>query len=109
MVEKTTEDPSYGYKKTNPVKVGGVSENSGPLNERRFLNALTGPNGERIIYTRGGSCCSFKTPNGPFGNSGMLDRYEITWLGATDTLDIFINMYDEGDLFIPVGLTAKEK
>lgn len=109
LITETTDDRSYGYNKSNPIKVGGANDSSGPLNERRFLNALTGPNGETIIYERGGSCCAFKTPNGPFGNSGMLDRYEITWLGATDTLDIYINMYDKGDIKIPVGLTAREE
>lgn len=109
LITDLADDPSYGYKKSNPVKVGGVNEKSGPLNERRFLNALTGPNGETIMYVRGGSCCAFKTPNGLLDNTGMLDRYKITWLGATDTLDIYINMYDKGDLKIPVGLSAREK
>lgn len=103
-----SEDKTYGYTKKNPAKVGGVIEDIGVKNQRRFLNAITGPNGETIMYTRGGSCCAFKTPNGLFDNTGMLDRYKITWLGATDTLDIYINMYDKGDLKIPVGLTARE-
>jgi hypothetical protein len=39
----------------------------------------------------------------------MLDVYRIYWTGGKDTLDIYINMYDKGDLQIPVGLTAKGK
>jgi hypothetical protein len=109
LITEVTDDKTYGYNKSNPVKVGGAKEDSGPKNERRFLNGLLGPNGEEIKYFRGGSCCSFKTPNGTFGNSGMLDRYRVTWVGSSDTLDIYINMYDKGDLKIPVGLTAKKK
>lgn len=100
-----TDDKTYGYEKNNPVKVGRV--NGGPANERRYLNGLTGPDGEKLIYHRQGSCCPFKTPNGLFDNSGMLDIYRVTWVGASDTLTIFINMYDEGDLFVPVGLKAR--
>jgi hypothetical protein len=38
----------------------------------------------------------------------MLDHYRVYWDGGLDTLNIFINMYYKGDLFIPVGLTAKK-
>jgi hypothetical protein len=107
LIDKT-DDPTYGYEESNPVKVGGSREQSGPLNERRFLNGLAGPNGEAIRYFRAGSCCAFKTPNGLFDNTGMLDRYRVFWEGGKDTLNIFINMYDKGDLKIPKGLTAKK-
>lgn len=100
-------DKSYAFERSNPVKVGGSSDSTGPANERRFLNALVGPNGEQVSYARAGSCCPFKTPHGLIDNTGMLDRFRITWTGSKDTLDIFINMYDKGDLYIPVGLNAR--
>jgi hypothetical protein len=90
------------------VKVGS-KDGTGPQNERRFLNALLGPNGEDIRYLRAGSCCPFKTPNGILDGAGLLDRYRIYWTGGKDTLDIYINMYDQGDLMIPTGLTAKQR
>lgn len=99
-------DKSYGYSENNPIKVG--QNESGPRNERRFLNGLLGPNGEPIAYTRVGSCCPFKTPNGLFDNSGMLDKYQLTWQGQMQPVTLYINLYDEGDLLIPVGLTAKK-
>lgn len=105
---ETSDDKTYGYDKLNPIKVGGANDKSGPLNERRFLNALFGPNNKKITYFRAGSCCAFKTPNG-FNNIGLLDRYRLTEIGSKDTLDIYINMYDTGDLKIPYGLKAKEK
>lgn len=101
-------DKSYGYDKSNPIKVGGAKESSGPKNERRFLNGLLGPNGEEIRYNRAGSCCQFNTPNGLFANSGMLDIYKVSWKGSPDTLNIYINMYDKEELKVPVGLTAKK-
>lgn len=102
-------DKTYGYEISNPVKVGGVHDSSGPLNQRRYLNALLGPNGEELVYSREGSCCSFKTPNGHFNNMGLLDIYRVSWTGSKDTLNIYINMYDKGDLKIPVGMTAKKQ
>ena len=101
-------DSTYAYTKENAVKVGGAKESSGPKNERRFLNALLGPNGEPVQYSRLGSCCNFSTPNG-FMGGGLLDIYRVYWKGCTDTLSIYINMYDEGNLEVPVGLKAQGK
>jgi hypothetical protein len=104
-----SDDKTYGYDKANPINVGGVQDKEGPLNEQRFLNALYGPNDKKMTYFRAGSCCPFNTPNGFIDNVGMLDRYRLTEIGSKDTIDIYINMYDAGDLKIPYGLKAKEK
>lgn len=106
LLKEKAEDKSYGFNKDNPIKVGGMKESSGPKNERRFLNALRGPNGEKVSYARGGSCCPFETPNGLLDNTGLLDRYWITWEGSKDTLNLYLNMYDYGNLKIPAGFTG---
>ncbi|MDX2360284.1 MAG: 2-dehydro-3-deoxyphosphooctonate aldolase [Crocinitomicaceae bacterium] len=105
-ITKISTDKTYGYAERNPVMVGGATDSEGPLNERRFLNALKGPNGESIGYYREGSCCMFDTDNG-FMDSGMLDIYRVYW-GGDDTVSIYINMYDFGDLSAPVGFTINE-
>lgn len=102
-----TTDKTYGYDQNNPIKVGGAKESSGPLNERRFLNALLGPNGETVTYVRQGSCCAFKSPNG-FNGVGLLDRYEVTYDGLETPVILFINMYDYGELKAPVGFTYRK-
>ncbi len=109
LLTEQSDDKTYGFDKSNPIKVGGVKTNEGPVNERRFLNALFGPGNKKMTYFRAGSCCPFKSPNGFINNVGMLDRYRVTEIGSKDTLDIYINMYDTGDLKIPVGLKAKVK
>jgi hypothetical protein len=102
-------DPTFGLSAKNPVQVGGVDKNEGPTNERRFLNALAGPNGEEVTYFRAGSCCPIKSKSDPFGlGSVMLDNYRVTWKGAKDTVSIYINMYDYGQLKAPVGFTIKK-
>ena len=104
LLTEQSDDKTYGFEQSNPIKVGEFS----PQNERRFLNALLGPNGETVKYFRSGSCCPFKTPNAMIGDGGLLDRYRVFWDGNKDTLNIYINMYDKGDLKIPVGFTAKQ-
>lgn len=102
-------DPTYGYSEKNPIQVGGVDKQSGPLNERRFLNALAGPNGEEVVYYRSGSCCPIKSKNDPFGlGQVMLDNYRVTWKGSKDTVSIYFNMYDYGSLKAPKGFTLKK-
>lgn len=100
-------DPTYGLSAKNPVEVGGVDMGEGPTNERRYLNALAGPNGEKISYYRAGSCCPVKSKNGIMGMA-MLDNYRVTWKGSKDTVSIYINMYDYGTLKAPVGFTIKK-
>ena len=83
-------------------------DSDGPLNERRFLNALAGPNGEPLSYERLGSCSTFKTKNSPF-KKGLLDRYEVTWEGNATPVILYLNMYDAGPLRVPVNFTLKSK
>jgi hypothetical protein len=103
-----SKDPTYGLNEKNPVEVGGVDKGEGPSNERRFLNALAGPNGEQIRYFRAGNCCGIKSENGLMGYA-LLDNYRVSWDGAKDTVSIYINMYDYGTLKAPVGFTIKNK
>ncbi|MER2996493.1 hypothetical protein [Pontibacter populi] len=107
LLTEASTDPTYGFSEKNPIEVGGVDKSEGPLNERRFLNALAGLNGERVSYYRAGSCCPVDSKNGFMGKA-MLDNYRVTWEGAKDTVSIYINMYDSGQLRAPVGFTIKK-
>ncbi len=107
LLKNKAADNSYAFKAENPVKVGGVKQDSGPKNERRFLNALLGPSGEKVSYFRSGSCCGFKTPNALIGDMAVLDAYRVWYTGSPDTLTMYINMYDADELFIPHGFTAR--
>jgi len=106
LIKKYATDKTYGYSKKNPIMVG--KEGGGPKDERRFLNALAGPNGEEISYQRQGSCCGFFTKNGLFGDSGMLDMYEVTYEGLNKPIILYINMYDSDVLQVPVGFTLRK-
>ena len=102
-------DDTYGYSAENPIQVGGVDRDEGPLNERKYLDMLAGPNGEKISYVRARSCCPIKSDNDPFGfGSVMLDEYHVTWEGTEDAVSIYINMYDYGVMEAPVGFTLRK-
>lgn len=107
LLTEVSDDETYGYTQENPVKVGGVKDSEGPKNQRRFLNALAGPAGEKVTYFRKGSCCMFKTKNGLMG-SGLLDRYEVTIEGQEKPVIIYINLYDFGKMKAPKGFTIKK-
>jgi hypothetical protein len=99
-----TEDPTYGYTAGNPVQVGGHRE-VGNLYQQRFLNALWGPLGQPIAYERVGSCCPFETQDGEMG--GLLDVYRITYEGLEDPIHLYLDLYRNGEIRVPVGLEAR--
>lgn len=100
-------DETYGYTQDNPIMVGSDWDNA-VKNERRFLNALLGPNGEAVTYARLGSCCHFSTPNGVINNAGLLDQYEMKIEGAAKPVVLYVNMYDNGILRAPKGFTYRK-
>lgn len=104
LVVKYSSDKTYGYTEKKPIMVGSEG-GSGPENERRFLNALAGPNGEELSYYRIGSCCPFNTENSSWG--GMLDKYHISYKGKEEGVVFYINMYDSDSLYIPLGFTRR--
>lgn len=107
VVDVYSDDATYGYTQENPIMEGG-GVLSGARNERRFLNALMGPDGEPITYTRLGSCCGFKTKNGLLDDGGLLDMYQVAHKGLEKEVILYINMYDSDTLKIPVGFKKKK-
>ncbi len=106
LVEKYADDKTYGFEPENAIKVGGVADSEGPINERRFLNALAGPQGEELEYYRIGSCCPQPSENSAYGQA-LLDKYAVYHEGSADTLVLYINMYDSEKLMIPKGFKAR--
>jgi hypothetical protein len=102
---RTAQDAAYGFAEQSPVKVGG-GYGDGLKNTYGFLNALRGPGGEVVHYSRVGTCCNFKTKNSPFGEES-LEVYEISYEGGP-TKRLYFNWFDKGDLLVPVGLSARK-
>jgi hypothetical protein len=105
LIQETSQDETYGFTANNPVRVGGGKE-AGVRNQQRYLNALLGPRGQVLSYKHEGSCCAFKIAEAGVDNEGQLDVYAITWKGRKEPLKLYLNMYEEGPLAAPVGLSA---
>ena len=92
-------DASYGFDKTNPIKLGLGFES-----EWRYLNALRGPQGEIVHYERLGHCCTFNTDAAERGK-GFLDQYALSYDGLAKPVIVYLNMFDTAPLNAPVGFT----
>ena len=100
-------DKKYGYDADYPVNVFYIDAKNETLNAERYLNALAGPKGEKITFTKIESCCPFPTKNVEIG-AGFLDIYELKWDGQDKPVRLHINIYERGYLLIPIGLSAKK-
>ena len=76
------------------------------ISPARFLKALAGPNGEKLVYKKLENCCPFPSKRALSG-AGLLDVYEVSWTGNQKPLKIYINIYEKGFLFAPLGLSIR--
>lgn len=102
-ITESSNDKSYGLTPENPVKVGEMSAS----NQRRYLAALAGPNGENISFYRIGSCCPYKSENAIYGEA-FIDIYAISYDGLKEPINIYISFYDYEELLIPVGFRRRD-
>ena len=102
-ITQFAKDKKYGYDPDYPVNIFFQNTNSETLNETRFLNALAGPNGEKITYTRLETCCPFPTKRSNMG-AGFLNVYELKWEGQKKPVKLYLNIYEKGILMVPMGL-----
>ncbi|KAF2337582.1 MULTISPECIES: 2-dehydro-3-deoxyphosphooctonate aldolase [Flavobacterium] len=105
-ITQFAKDKKYGYDPDYPVNIFFQNTNNETLNESRFLNALAGPNGEVITYTRLETCCPFPTKRSNMG-AGFLNVYELKWEGQKKPVKLYLNIYEKGILMVPVGLRLK--
>jgi hypothetical protein len=107
LITEFSKDKKYGYDKDYPINIfyGGIWNETN--NEYRFLNALAGPNGEKINYKKLESCCPFPTKRSEMG-AGLLSVYELRWAGQRNPVTLYLNIYEKGVLMIPVGLSLKK-
>ncbi|MBF2709891.1 2-dehydro-3-deoxyphosphooctonate aldolase [Flavobacterium soyangense] len=108
IITEFSKDKKYGYNPDYPINIfyyGGT--NNGNINQERFLNALAGPNGEKITYTKLESCCPFPTKRSEMG-AGLLDVYQLSWEGQRNPVKLYLNIYEKGLLMVPLGLSLKK-
>ncbi len=107
ILSEYSKDSKYGYNADYPVNVFYQNAKNETLNAERYLNALAGPKGEKITFTKIESCCPFPTKRIDIG-AGTLDIYELQWEGQTKPVKLYVNIYERGYLLVPVGLSIKK-
>ncbi len=108
LISEFSKDRKYGYDKDYPINIFFESTRNETINQQRFLNALAGPKGEKITYTKLESCCPFPTKRSAMG-AGLLDVYELKWEGQKSPVILYLNIYEKGVLMVPFGLSLKKK
>jgi hypothetical protein len=107
VLTEYAKDKKYGYDADYPANVFYINAKDENLNAERYLNALAGPNGEKITFTKIESCCPFPTKRIEIG-AGFLDVYELKWDGQEKPIRLYVNIYERGYLLIPMGLSVKK-
>ena len=107
LITEYSKDKKYGYDKDYPINIFFNNTKNETINQDRFLNALKGPKGEKITFTKLESCCPFPTKRSELG-AGFLDVYELKWVGQKKPVILYLNIYEKGILMVPVGLTVKK-
>lgn len=107
LLTEYSKDKKYGYEPDYPINVFYKNSKDENLNATRYLNALAGPKGEKITYTKLESCCPFPTKRNEMG-AGFLDIYELKWEGQKESVKLYLNIYEKGQLLVPVGLSIKK-
>ena len=100
-------DKKYGYDPDYPINVFFKNAKDENLNAERFLNALAGPNGEKITFTKIESCCPFPSKRSEMG-AGFLDVFELKWEGQKKPIGLYLNIYEKGSLRVPMGLSVQK-
>lgn len=108
VITEYSKDKKYGYDKDYPINIFFNNTKNETINQARFLNALAGPNGEKITFTKLENCCPFPTKRSELG-AGFLDVYELKWEGQKKPVMLYLNIYEKGILMVPVGLSLKKQ
>lgn len=107
VITEYSKDEKYGYNPDYPINIFYRNTKDENINQQRFLNALTGPNGEKLTYKKLETCCPFPTKKTEIG-AGLLDIYEITWEGQKTPIKLYLNIYEKSVLMVPVGFGLKK-
>ncbi|RTQ46544.1 hypothetical protein EJV47_21570 [Hymenobacter gummosus] len=93
-------DKEYGYKDdyAHCIKVGS------PANIIAFINALRGPQGQKVHIVRTGSCCPYEWNEGPNG-IGLLARWQVIYDGLDQPITLYLNKNVYDNPLCPVGFT----
>ena len=78
VISAYSTDKKYGYNPDYPVNIFFRNTQNDSINQQRYLNALAGPEGQKLSYKRLENCCPCRTKKTEKG-AGFLNVYELSW------------------------------
>lgn len=91
-------DPDYGLTAQKAVRIGGGALYMA-ARQRRYLEALRGPEGQEIAFRRTGTTATET-------NGTPIDMWEITWPGQNKPVTLYLFAYLYGEPKVPKGFTC---
>jgi hypothetical protein len=91
-------EPDYARSPENPARVGG-SPLYGGARQRRYLESLRGPEGQRVKFTR------LPAVDSPDGET-LIDRYEVTYEGLAKSEVLHLDWYHYTEVRAPRGFAC---
>ena len=114
-------DSTFGYTNLNPLRLKKGNQSKSIDNSFTFLSGLKTTDNQPLTLLFRGTTKNptYKEPsikiNNRFtgmpisGKLGLLDKYVFLTSNTKDTITLFVDIYNKGDLFIPVGLKYEQK
>ncbi len=117
----TSTDSSYGYTALNPLKLKKGNQAKSIENSYNFLSGLKTQDDQSLTFLSRVTTDdpNYKKPvikiNNRYtgmpisGKLGLLDKYVFLTSSTKDTITIFVDIYNKGNLMLPVGLKYAER
>ncbi len=117
----TSTDSTFGYTNLNPLKLKNGNQGKSVDNSYKFLAGLKTLDNQTLtlLFRATTENPTYKEPsikiNNRFtgmpinGKLGLLDKYVFLTSTTKDTVTLFVDIYNKGDLFLPVGLKYEQK
>ena len=96
-ITKATSPEGYGKTLLHPIEAGTFTDlNNILMNSMKFKNTFLWPDGEQLDMSRRGTARS--------ETGGILDHYTIVHSNKKDTIQLYVNPYKMGEIYLPAGL-----
>jgi hypothetical protein len=112
-------DSTYGYTAKNPILIGYSKSQESIRYTYDYISRLRNSNGApfNILYRVSVDNPSYTPPLLPRrhgypyeeGDNGILDKYALIAIGTVDTIHLYFDIYNHGQLNIPKGLIFQNK
>lgn len=113
-------DSSYGYTAQNPLRLKKGNQQKSMEHAYKFLVGLRTQDGQTLTLLSRATTDNpnYKEPKIKLtnrytgmplsGNLGLLDRYVFLTSTTKDTINLYVDVYNKGELQLPVGLKYEQ-